>query len=191
MFFKTTTFLKFLFASTNQHGVHSPFVYDLVTKCFYNKKKLRSYTAIISILKKHKSNTIFTRKIAKLLYRIRVYFNSQNIAVLSNESLCISEILYIDHNIPVDSQAQTGKHYDIIYIDLNVPSNTPDFESLCTLVHNDSVILYQGINTTKENISLWRTIQNHHKVKVTIDTFTLGLVFFRKEQVKEHFTIRI
>lgn len=30
-------FLKFLWHSKNQHGVHSPFVFDLVTQCFYKK----------------------------------------------------------------------------------------------------------------------------------------------------------
>jgi len=32
-----------LFHSTNEHGVHSPFVFDLITKCFYNKKQLNAY----------------------------------------------------------------------------------------------------------------------------------------------------
>jgi hypothetical protein len=36
----------------------------------------------------------------------------------------------------------------------------------------------------------WETIKNHPKVTVTIDTFQWGLVFFRKEQPKEHFVIR-
>lgn len=30
------SYLKFLFHSKNEHGVHSPFVFDLVTKCFYS-----------------------------------------------------------------------------------------------------------------------------------------------------------
>jgi hypothetical protein len=37
----------------------------------------------------------------------------------------------------------------------------------------------------------WEIIKNHSKVTVTIDTFQWGLVFFRYEQEKEHFVIRI
>jgi hypothetical protein len=37
----------------------------------------------------------------------------------------------------------------------------------------------------------WEIIKNHEEVKVTIDTFQWGIVFFREEQEKEHFVIRI
>lgn len=36
-------YIKFLLKSTNQHGVHSPFVYNLVTKCFYDSKTYPEY----------------------------------------------------------------------------------------------------------------------------------------------------
>jgi hypothetical protein len=36
----------------------------------------------------------------------------------------------------------------------------------------------------------WEEIKSHPKVTVTIDLFFLGLVFFRKEQVKENFCLR-
>ena len=37
----------------------------------------------------------------------------------------------------------------------------------------------------------WEIIKNHPKVTVTINTFYWGIVCFRKEQIKEHFTIRM
>jgi len=41
--FQIIAYIKFLFRSTNEHGVHSPFVFDLITKCLYNKTKLSVY----------------------------------------------------------------------------------------------------------------------------------------------------
>lgn len=41
--FQVIAYIKFLLYSTNEHGVHSPFVYDLITKCFYNKKPYSVY----------------------------------------------------------------------------------------------------------------------------------------------------
>ena len=37
----------------------------------------------------------------------------------------------------------------------------------------------------------WEEIKSHPEVRVTIDSFFWGLVFFRKEQEKEHFTLRL
>ena len=36
-------YIRFLARSKNQHGVHSPFVYDLVTQCFYNSAHQKGY----------------------------------------------------------------------------------------------------------------------------------------------------
>jgi hypothetical protein len=36
----------------------------------------------------------------------------------------------------------------------------------------------------------WSSIKNHEAVTVTIDLFAFGIVFFRREQEKEHFKIR-
>lgn len=37
MWFKIKAFLYFLFKSTDQYGVHSPFVFDFISSCFYKK----------------------------------------------------------------------------------------------------------------------------------------------------------
>lgn len=37
------SYARFWWKSTNQHGVHSPFVFQLVTKCLYDKKKHPTY----------------------------------------------------------------------------------------------------------------------------------------------------
>ncbi|WP_333808428.1 O-methyltransferase [Flavobacterium sp.] len=45
------SYLKFLFHSKNEHGVHSPFVFDLVTKCFYDNTKYPEYQQLKSYRK--------------------------------------------------------------------------------------------------------------------------------------------
>lgn len=108
MLFQIKSYLKFLWNSKNEHAVHSPFVFSLLTKCFYDKKQKPEY----SILKKYrkslfnnksfievtdfgagskvfKSNKRQISKIAKtagispkraeLLFRISNYFQPKNI----------------------------------------------------------------------------------------------------------------
>ena len=44
-------YLKYYFSSTNQHGVHSPFVFNLITEVIYNKTPYYSYTEVASVRK--------------------------------------------------------------------------------------------------------------------------------------------
>jgi len=46
MLFQIKAYLKFLWNSKNEHGVHSPFVFSLLTKCFYDKKLKPQYTIL-------------------------------------------------------------------------------------------------------------------------------------------------
>ena len=48
------SYITFLWNSKNEHGVHSPFVFNLVTKCFYDKKKYGEY----SILKNYRNSLL-------------------------------------------------------------------------------------------------------------------------------------
>ncbi len=102
------SYLKFLFHSKNEHGVHSPFVFDLVTKCFYDNTKYLEYETLKSYRKSllenkntievtdfgagsrvFKSNTReiskiaqtagITPKNAELLFRIVRFFQPKNV----------------------------------------------------------------------------------------------------------------
>ena len=48
------SYLKFIWNSTNTHGVHSPFVFQLVQKCFYDKTNYPEY----SVLDKYRNSLL-------------------------------------------------------------------------------------------------------------------------------------
>jgi len=54
MLFQIKSYLKFLWNSKNEHGVHSPFVFNLLTKCFYDRKAKPEY----SILKNYRKSLL-------------------------------------------------------------------------------------------------------------------------------------
>ncbi len=83
--------------------------------------------------------------------------------------------------------------FDLIYFDGNHQKSATlqYFESLLPTAHNDSVFIFDDIHLSEEMEDAWKEIKKHPKVQVTIDTFYLGLVFFRREQAKEHFKIRL
>ena len=57
--YQIKAYLKFLLKAKNQHGVHSPFIYDFVIKCIYDKAKFEEYNQILayrrSLIKNKKS----------------------------------------------------------------------------------------------------------------------------------------
>lgn len=64
------------------------------------------------------------------------------------------------------------------------------FHSCLQKKHNDSVFIFDDIHWSEEMEEAWEEIKNHPEVTVTLDLFMVGIVFFRKEQPKEHFSIR-
>jgi hypothetical protein len=58
-------------------------------------------------------------------------------------------------------------------------------------IPNDAMLIINGIYKNKIENEKWKRLKNEDFVRVTVDLFYCGVVFFRKEQAKEHFKIRI
>ena len=78
--------------------------------------------------------------------------------------------------------------FDLIYEDIT----SKPFKSIATQnIHNSSMLLLEGIYKNKQRTKRWEAIKKLEKVTVTVDLYYCGILFFRKEQAKEHFKIRI
>lgn len=55
---------------------------------------------------------------------------------------------------------------------------------------DDSIFIFDDIHWSDEMEEAWEEIKAHPAVTVTVDLFFAGLVFFRKEQEKQHFVLR-
>lgn len=257
MFHIIKSYIKFLFHSKNEHGVHSPFVFDLITNCFYNKTKYPEYETLkqyrnsllankntievtdfgagsrvfksnireISAIAK---NAGISPKNAEFLFRIVKYFQPKEILEIGTSLGLATSALSLGHknskiitlegcpntlqvakfqcsnskfqnvefvNTEFSSYLQTINNkqqtINLIYFDGNHSKKaTLDyFELLLLTITNESVWIFDDIHWSEEMENTWEIIKNHPKVKVTIDTFQWGIVFFRAEQEKEHFII--
>ena len=258
MLFLVKSYLKFLWYSKNEHAVHSPFVFSLITKCFYDTKSKPEYSILKNYRKSllenkktievtdfgagsrvFKSNTRGVSKIAQtagispkraqLLLRMLHYFQPETVLEIGT-SLGLATAALSLGNVKakiatlegcpatakeaqlqfqkfqfqnIDSvitkfndylnNLQPDRQYQLIYFDGNHSKQaTLDyFELLLPTITNDTVWIFDDIHWSPEMEAAWEIIKNHSKVTVTIDTFQWGLVFFRYEQEKEHFVIRI
>lgn len=81
---------------------------------------------------------------------------------------------------------------DLAYIDGNhrYAPTMRYFEQCLEYAHPDTVLIFDDIYWSDEMLKAWEDIKQHPKVRLSIDLFWFGLVFFRSENVeKEHFKI--
>lgn len=259
MFFQIKSYLKFLWQSKNEHAVHSPFVFDLVTKCFYDKESKPAYRVLTayrnSLLenkntievtdfgagsKVFKSNTRQISKIAKtagisqkraeLLFRITNYFQPSTILEIGTSlglatsalalgatkasittlegcpntmAMAKKQLQLFTFNTVEYVTSEFSEYFstsnlqlltsNLIYFDGNhsKTATLAYFELLLPTITNESVWIFDDIYWSAGMEDAWQIIKKHPKVTVTIDTFQWGMVFFRREQEKEHFVIRV
>jgi predicted O-methyltransferase YrrM len=64
------------------------------------------------------------------------------------------------------------------------------FEKCSEKAGNDSIFIIDDIRWSAGMKYAWDHIKNHPRVRVTLDLFSLGVVFFRKELTKQDFVLK-
>ena len=268
MLYPLKAYLKFLARSTNQHGVHSPFVFDLVTNCFYDPTRYPAYellkdyresllenTQTIEVTDYGVGSRVFSsnqRKVnqiaktagirssrSRLLFRLVKYFQPYYILELGSSLGLATHAMHLGHpdskiislegckNTLEVAEQQFLKQYtsevfeklsfvstefdtfledsdlsflttqtekwNLVYFDGNhsKAATLRYVVKLLPTLTNQTLWVFDDIHWSRDMEEAWDYIKNLPEVTVTIDTFQWGLVFFRKEQAKEHFVVRV
>jgi predicted O-methyltransferase YrrM len=119
-----------------------------------------------------------------------------NTAKKNFEKLNLKNIQVIEGNfdetLPLFLQSLSTK-LDFVFIDGNHRKDPTInyFHQLLPHVHKHSVIIFDDIHWSQDMEDAWNEIKADASVKISIDLFFVGLVFFRNETLeKEDFTIR-
>ncbi len=86
------------------------------------------------------------------------------------------------------------KNFDLLYIDGNhtYGATLRYFKLALEKITPDSMIIFDDIYWSKDMTKAWEEIKEHSAVKLSIDCFYFGVIFFRSEQKqKEHFKLYI
>ena len=172
------SYRSFLLKSSSAHGVHSPFVYDLVSLCLRKKRETASlYQKLVKGFPR-----IFRAKHIRVLNDLFEYLEVNNYA-----HFCESE--HSIDKLPYTTLLPKTKHSkaDLIYLpqeNFNLHHSSVLIEGL----KNNGVLV---IENPYSNQKVWETIKEQHENIIVIDTYFFGFIFNRKQQAKEHFKIRI
>jgi len=198
-------YLKYLFVSKTKHGVHSPFIYGLVTKVFNDKSYKKEYEKIYQLKDVNLSRINLKR--LKLIYRITTYLQAFKLLELGkskeleplflNNTQTNSSVSHYTSIAKMETELSTKNRslmekFDIIFLKPQgrKKKTVSDFTNCLKYIHNNSVFVISNIHKSEEMEKAWNQIIKHEDVKVSVDLFFTGLIFFRKEQVKENFIIR-
>lgn len=172
---KPFAYFKFWLKSSNEHGVHSPFVFNWITQGVYLKNpswKARSRKEVF-------------------VERVIAYFKPEQVVWLSLSP--VSDILMRQTMffLNTDSLTTLSKGVQMIYIDgtQSVDSETV-IETLLSL-GNDGFVLVDKRADKSETKVLWEALLVSDKTTVTMDFYYFGMAFVRREQFKQHFAVRL
>ena len=95
-----------------------------------------------------------------------------------------------DHTLP--ELLNELPRVDYVFFDGNhqLDATLQYFEWCLQKAHKGTVFVFDDIRWSDEMLLAWNKIKNHPLVTVSVDLYSMGIIFFRTEQEKEHFTIR-
>ena len=82
---------------------------------------------------------------------------------------------------------------DFVFVDGNHQKDATlrYFEWCLPKVHENTLLIFDDIYWSEGMKEAWEIIKSHPQVTITVDLFWIGLVYFKKGQVREDFLIRI
>ncbi|KOS04631.1 hypothetical protein AM493_00175 [Flavobacterium akiainvivens] len=184
---KPQTYNSFLWNSVSDHGLHSPFVYSFVSSTFYEGRKPKNVKAAAGL----------DRHALETLYKVITNRKAFKLLVLGNEAPAVTEAIrevagqengqvwFFSElaSVPggLDMAILTGKGAESLLEQLQRAHQDSN---------NNTIVAVPNIHTTPFMEAAWAQIKNAPNVTVTIDTYHVGLVFFRKGQANQHFAVR-
>lgn len=156
--------------STNEHGVHSPFIYDLVTKCFYDKTNFKEY----ELLQKYRTDLLKNDTeiaVSDFGAGSRVFTNNNRkvseMAKVAGASIADSKLLFrIIRYLKPQEILEFGTS---LAISTYTFANASDSSKICTIEGSKGIFDWNNENSKNYNFRNTKFLNN------LFDDFLLGI----------------
>lgn len=185
------------------YGVHSPFAFELITGLIYERTPYYAYRQLADEQKKQTSTrgkgwNCESKKSNRLLFRLVNRRQPRTIVdagVLSASSLYLqsgkTEAEYVFASELSELFLEAGTPVDFLYLHhYRNPAFVEDVFRVCAArTTPESVFVVYGIRYSRPMRALWKRLQADDRVGVTFDLYDLGILFFDRSKIKQHYTV--
>ena len=196
------------------HGVHSPFVYNFITKVIDEKSHYYAYSEIETKVKVEAKNynrflfrltnymgcdsvTIFyPEEESSILYPAMVSPSTSCHVVMDKPFSQIQGFIKDHHLINITPTAHspeknissddTIENYRLIIIENWKEDET---KNKIDLLEDKTIVVIKNIRKNKKLKKYWKTLQKHSEAHITLDMHSIGVVFVNKSFKKQHYKI--
>jgi hypothetical protein len=181
-------YLLHRFGAKNRHGLHSPYIYNLLDKIVYDRSARPAYAEIAGLVRGLPPAAIAdsarpnSQKVNRLLYRLLHYFAPESLAIAGNVNAVTA--LYLRHAAPNARITDWHESADVRVCDAANPPALPK------VFKPGAVLIITHIHADAAARAFWEQVKQQPELNVTVDFFWLGLAFCRPGQVREGFRLR-
>lgn len=187
---KIKEYLKYQRKAKTRHGVHSPFVYQFVEQVL--RKKGTKDSNLIFATSRHK----------KYVNKLINYYHPHHILWLTNREGATENFVSIEqenkHRIKLKSEQFDFDRFneypkvDLFLFDLIVPEDLIHaWEKYKPYLTPNSMVLISSLHDSKEQTAAWERICVDKTVRLSLDLYRVGLLFFKEEfKEKQHFVLK-
>ena len=164
------------------HGVHSPFVFDLIATVIEERCYYYCYDSLGHERKTRGIRDCFTERENQLFFRLANRFKPRTI-YMTGSDLDLTRLYLTSHSTHVrcvEVYDELDSDIDMIIWGRNVREifDEEAFEKILSHINDKSVMVVSGISTSRKSAEAWKRICASPRVTVTLDLYSLGIVFF-------------
>jgi predicted O-methyltransferase YrrM len=180
--------ISYITQNSTKPGKYARLLYRLVK--YYKPKKILELGTSVGISSVYQA---FGNTDSQLI-TIEGCENTSSLAQTTFKNLDVKNIVLVNDEFEsaLDKIFMKYSEIDYVFIDGNHRKEPTlrYFDRCLKQSHEKTIFIIDDINWSCEMREAWKEIQQHPRVKITIDLFMMGIVFINPDFSKENFTIR-
>lgn len=172
------------------YGVHSPFAFQLITWVIYEKGRFYAYDELDRLRNQYSSDKINSRKVDRLLFRLANAVQPVTILDIGSPSTLSAAYLKAGCRSArwVSSSEMPVSTLGLVHFGGCTPE--PELlEQFLPLTDAKSLFVIEGIYDSPAMCQWWKQLVNDSRTGITFDLYDVGLVFFDKSKIKQHYIV--